>query len=181
MDTQTPAENEALPQTPAGAGDANGEITPQPNPQPTGVVLTPEEQEEYRQFQEIKATTGLTKFSESAKEAIRLKNELQQAYRRSGDPGSGQDSRIILRGSLHIRIPGGLVLSIQTDQAERRAGIHGSDQPRDRSAVRLISRIKIRGERNQKGWAKTGILRTADKRGKPSTSDRAGKIHGAGI
>ena len=79
MDNQTPVGNEITPQTPAGAATPNGEPTPASNPQPNGTVLTPEEQEEFRQFQEIKATTGLTKFSESAKEAIRLKNELQQA------------------------------------------------------------------------------------------------------
>jgi len=67
---QTPSADGENLQTPEGTGGKENSITP-----PTGKVLTPEEEEELRQFQEIKTTTGFTKFSESAKEAIRLKSE----------------------------------------------------------------------------------------------------------
>lgn len=63
--------DEIDPLTPPGAG---GEPTP-PNP-PDGTLLKPEDEEDFKQFQEIKKTTGFTKFSESANEAIRLRTEL---------------------------------------------------------------------------------------------------------
>lgn len=59
-------------QTPAGPDEVTPKGTENEEESATGIVLQPEEEEDFRHFQEIKKTTGFTKFSESAKEAIRL-------------------------------------------------------------------------------------------------------------
>lgn len=61
-------EDDPTPPTPPGPG---GELPPQSPAD--GILLKPEDQEDFKEFQEIKKVTGFTKFKESAKEAQRLK------------------------------------------------------------------------------------------------------------
>jgi hypothetical protein len=74
--TQTPLENRKG--TPGGTGTG---ATPEPKPVPPGSNLSPEDQETFREFQEIKKTTGFKKFKDSASEAIRLKHDLEEKQR----------------------------------------------------------------------------------------------------
>lgn len=70
---QTP--KEPLKETPPGAGPKGKSVETPPTPP----ALTEEEKAELAEFRIIKKETGFTKFSESAKEAIRLRGELTKA------------------------------------------------------------------------------------------------------